>query len=58
MFRTFNMGIGFVLVLPEAAAEKATAVLVGAGEHVVRLGEITTGVTGPGASRVTLEGVQ
>ncbi len=57
MFRTFNMGIGYVLVLPQEAVAEATTRLTDAGEHVIRLGEITTRATGPEAAKVTLEGV-
>ncbi|MDQ6992936.1 MAG: phosphoribosylformylglycinamidine cyclo-ligase [Mariprofundus sp.] len=39
-YRTFNMGIGFVVVLSEAEALKAEAVLGGAGETVYRMGRI------------------
>ena len=43
MFNTFNMGIGFVLVVPERAAEVAVARLRNAGETVIHLGEVTSG---------------
>jgi phosphoribosylformylglycinamidine cyclo-ligase len=43
MFRTFNMGIGYVLVVAPTDAERATRTLESAGERVFRLGEITTG---------------
>ena len=46
MLRTFNMGIGYVIVVPAAAAERAFAVLTQAGETVVRLGEIVAGARG------------
>ncbi|MDQ6958794.1 MAG: phosphoribosylformylglycinamidine cyclo-ligase [Mariprofundaceae bacterium] len=39
-YRTFNMGIGFVAILPEAEAQKATDVLTEAGETVYRIGHI------------------
>ncbi|TLS68761.1 phosphoribosylformylglycinamidine cyclo-ligase [Mariprofundus erugo] len=39
-YRTFNMGIGFVAILPADAAEKAEAVLREAGETVYRIGHI------------------
>ena len=52
MFATFNMGIGFVLVVPAAAAAEATERLRAAGERVVRLGEV-----GAGGPRVVLTGV-
>lgn len=40
LFRTFNMGIGYVLVVPKTQAEKAFQVLKGAGESPVFLGEV------------------
>ncbi|HKJ82631.1 MAG TPA: phosphoribosylformylglycinamidine cyclo-ligase [Mariprofundaceae bacterium] len=39
-YRTFNMGIGFVVILPEAEAEKAESALKDAGESVYRIGRI------------------
>lgn len=39
-YRTFNMGIGFAVILPENEAEKAEAVLKDAGETVYRIGKI------------------
>ncbi len=39
-YRTFNMGIGFVVVLPEAEAEKAETLLRDAGESVYRIGRV------------------
>ena len=46
MFRTFNMGIGYVLVVPPADVETATRVLSDGGERVFRLGEIVAGERG------------
>jgi phosphoribosylformylglycinamidine cyclo-ligase len=46
MYHTFNMGIGFVLVVPEAAAEEATARLSAAGETGYRIGRIEEGERG------------
>jgi phosphoribosylformylglycinamidine cyclo-ligase len=46
MFRTFNMGIGYVVIIPSAAAETAARTLRGAGEHVSRIGEIVAGERG------------
>ena len=46
MFRTFNMGIGYVVIVPAAAAERATAVLTSAGETVRQIGEVVTGERG------------
>jgi phosphoribosylformylglycinamidine cyclo-ligase len=50
MFDTFNMGIGYVLVVPAESAERAVGVLVEAGEEAVRLG-----VVAPGTEKVVLE---
>ncbi|PYN87169.1 MAG: phosphoribosylformylglycinamidine cyclo-ligase [Candidatus Rokuibacteriota bacterium] len=46
MFRTFNMGIGYVVIVPSAAADTAARTLRGAGEHVTRIGEIVAGERG------------
>ncbi|MEQ8231194.1 MAG: phosphoribosylformylglycinamidine cyclo-ligase, partial [Gammaproteobacteria bacterium] len=43
MLRTFNCGIGMVLVVPAAAVDGVSATLAAAGETVHRIGEITTG---------------
>ncbi|MBF0170665.1 MAG: phosphoribosylformylglycinamidine cyclo-ligase, partial [Nitrospinae bacterium] len=43
MYRTFNMGIGLVLVLSPEAASALAAALEGAGERVYRLGRIEKG---------------
>ena len=43
MFRVFNMGIGYVIVLPPKDADLATGVLRDAGETVLRLGEVVAG---------------
>ncbi len=51
-YRTFNMGIGFVAILPEAEATKAEVVLHDVGEAVYRIGCIHQRET----STVTLEG--
>ncbi len=45
-FRTFNMGVGYVVVAPASAADEASAVLRSAGETVDALGEIVTGERG------------
>ena len=42
MFSTFNMGVGFVLVLPSNFAKVATEYLCAAGETVLRLGGIVS----------------
>jgi len=39
-YRTFNMGIGFVVILSEAKVEKAATVLRNAGETAYRVGRI------------------
>ncbi len=39
-YRTFNMGIGFVAILPESEADRAAAVLREAGEQVCNIGRI------------------
>ena len=46
MFRTFNMGVGYLVVVAEAAADRAAALLAGAGETVLRLGEVVAGERG------------
>jgi phosphoribosylformylglycinamidine cyclo-ligase len=46
MFRTFNMGIGYVLVVPPDRAGRVTASLTTAGERVHALGEIVAGERG------------
>ena len=39
-YRTFNMGIGFAVILPESEAEKAEVVLKQAGETTYRIGSV------------------
>jgi len=46
MFRTFNMGIGYVLVVPADRADRVAAALTAAGERVHALGEIVAGERG------------
>ncbi len=43
MFRTFNMGIGYVIVVARPLALAATEALTAVGETVYRLGEIVAG---------------
>jgi phosphoribosylformylglycinamidine cyclo-ligase len=52
MFTTFNMGVGYVLVVPKPVEAVAQRLLGEAGEDVLHLGEIT-----PGTQRVTLDGL-
>jgi phosphoribosylformylglycinamidine cyclo-ligase len=46
MFRTFNMGIGYVVIVAPAGAETAARLLRDGGERVVRLGEVVAGERG------------
>jgi phosphoribosylformylglycinamidine cyclo-ligase len=46
MFRTFNMGIGLVLVLAREHAEHARGLLSSLGETVSVIGEIVAGSRG------------
>lgn len=39
-YRTFNMGIGFAVIVPESDAESAEALLSNAGETVYRIGRV------------------
>jgi phosphoribosylformylglycinamidine cyclo-ligase len=54
MFLTFNMGIGYIIVVTRGAEETAARLLVEAGEQVVRLGEIVPG-DASATDKVTLE---
>ena len=51
MFRTFNMGVGYVLVIDRADVDLAAAMLAAAGEEVISLGEIV-----PGEAKVVWNG--
>jgi phosphoribosylformylglycinamidine cyclo-ligase len=46
MFRTFNMGIGYLVIVPSTAAETAARLLREEGEKVARLGEVVAGERG------------
>jgi phosphoribosylformylglycinamidine cyclo-ligase len=46
MVRTFNCGIGMVVVVSDALADEVTAALEGAGETVSRIGRIEAGPRG------------
>jgi phosphoribosylformylglycinamidine cyclo-ligase len=52
MFTAFNMGVGYVLVIPPADVAWARDLLTAAGERVFELGVVV-----PGPEKVTLEGV-
>jgi phosphoribosylformylglycinamidine cyclo-ligase len=53
MYRTFNMGIGLVLCVPESAADGVAAAMTATGEQVQRIGRVVA--RGEGA-RVVLRG--
>ena len=46
MYHTFNMGVGFVLVVPEKAAEEAASKLSARDETAYRIGRIESGERG------------
>jgi phosphoribosylformylglycinamidine cyclo-ligase len=46
MYRTFNCGIGMVVVVPAAQADAALALLGASGETATLIGEIRPGNTG------------
>jgi phosphoribosylformylglycinamidine cyclo-ligase len=52
MFRTFNMGVGYVMVVPFESAEYAAKLVQRAGEECMYLGSIVRG-----KQPVTLEGI-
>jgi phosphoribosylformylglycinamidine cyclo-ligase len=43
LWNTFNLGVGFALVLPEASVEAALAVCAAEGHRAWRLGEVRPG---------------
>src|SRR5439155_7498310 len=44
MYRTFNMGIGFIIVCQPSVEEQVLGTLAGAGEpHAVRIGQVVSG---------------
>jgi phosphoribosylformylglycinamidine cyclo-ligase len=47
MYRTFNMGIGLTLCVPEQAADAVTAALNASGERVQRIGRAVAHGAGP-----------
>jgi phosphoribosylformylglycinamidine cyclo-ligase len=51
MFRTFNMGIGYLAIVPPDQADAAQTRLERAGETVIRLGEIVAGPRGVDLAR-------
>ena len=52
MNRTFNNGIGMVVVVPAEAAEATAATLRGLGETVFAIGQIAPRGTGPAVALV------
>jgi phosphoribosylformylglycinamidine cyclo-ligase len=50
MYRAFNMGIGFVLVVPAATADEIETSVSDSGEEIFRIGEIV-----PGSGKVKME---
>jgi phosphoribosylformylglycinamidine cyclo-ligase len=46
MFRTFNMGIGYVVVVRPDAADSVATRLTAAGEAVAVIGEVVAGERG------------
>jgi phosphoribosylformylglycinamidine cyclo-ligase len=53
MFRVFNCGIGMVLVVAEADADRASALLEAEGETVWRIGDIDRRASGEPQTIVT-----
>jgi phosphoribosylformylglycinamidine cyclo-ligase len=46
MYHTFNMGVGYVLIVPEAQAEECASRLSAAGETAYRIGRVEAGERG------------
>jgi phosphoribosylformylglycinamidine cyclo-ligase len=46
MFRTFNMGLGLVMCVPESAADDIQRALSAAGEQVQRVGRVVAHTSG------------
>ena len=46
MLRTFNLGVGFVVIVQAATAERVRRALEGAGETVSSIGEVVAGAAG------------
>jgi phosphoribosylformylglycinamidine cyclo-ligase len=46
MFRTFNMGVGYVVIVDQSVADRATQALERSGETVYALGEVVAGARG------------
>ena len=46
MLRTFNLGVGYVVIVRAADADRARQVLTAAGESVAVIGEVVAGERG------------
>jgi phosphoribosylformylglycinamidine cyclo-ligase len=46
MLRTFNLGVGYVVIVRAADADRAREALAGAGETVTVIGEVVAGARG------------
>jgi phosphoribosylformylglycinamidine cyclo-ligase len=51
MLRAFNLGVGYVVIVPPTDADRARQVLTGAGETVTVIGEIVAGARGVEVTR-------
>jgi phosphoribosylformylglycinamidine cyclo-ligase len=54
LWNTFNLGVGFCLVLPPSATDSALALCRQAGHDAWVLGEVRTGVLPPGTALAEL----